>query len=138
MQHPHMRCLLIDDRIEEHLLFKNALEMTGLAVTCEYATNANKELEALKRSEPSQLPHIIFLDVYMSGMDGKMFLNAIKQEENLKKIPVYMYTSSTDNADIQELIKGGSAYYIIKTANIESLSKSLKVLLGRMVNTIQI
>ena len=109
-----------------------------MPVTCEYSTNANKELEVLKRSEPSELPQIIFLDVYMPGMDGKKFLNAIKQEENLKKIPVYMYTSSTDNSDIQELIKAGSAYYIIKTSNIESLSKSLKVLLGRMLNTIQI
>jgi CheY-like chemotaxis protein len=134
MQHQNMRCLLIDDRIEEHLLFKNALEMTGLPVTCEYSTNANKELEVLKRSEPSELPHIIFLDVYMPGMDGKKFLAAIKQEKNLKNIPVYMYTSSTDTADIQELIKGGSAYYIIKTSNLESLSKSLKVLLGRMVS----
>jgi len=127
-----MRCLLIDDRIEEHRIFANALELTNLDVNCDYETSALKAFEKLCVASNEELPKIIFLDIYMPGMDGKKFLQKIKQDDRLKKIPVYVYTSSTNDADINELIKTGAVFYIMKTSNIEGLAKALQVLLNRL------
>ena len=66
-----MRCLLIDDRIEEHRIFANALELTNVNVNCEYETNAVKAFDKLSAASNEELPKIIFLDICMPGMDGK-------------------------------------------------------------------
>ncbi len=132
MKQEKLRCLLIDDRIAEHKIFESALEQTGVNVLCEYETDARKAFEKLLATPGEQLPAVIFLDLYMPGWDGKKFLKEIKQNVHLKNIPVYAYTSSSDSADVKELVQSGAVFYIMKTANIPGLSMSLKMLLENL------
>ena len=47
-------------------------------------------------------PQLILLDLNMPRMDGKRFLEMVKEEAGLKTIPVIMLTSSQSAKDIRE------------------------------------
>jgi len=126
-----VRCLLVDDSIAEQKLFEQALLQTGLPVTCRYASDAAKCYTKLLNAPAEDIPEIIFLDIYMPGWDGKKFLQMIRKQEHLKNIPVYIYSSSSDQPDVMELMKSGATFYIIKTSNISALSKTLEMMLRR-------
>lgn len=59
-------------------------------------------------------PHIILLDLNMPRMDGKRFLEAIKQEAPLKTIPVIMFTSSQSPKDISDCYERHASCYVVK------------------------
>lgn len=60
------------------------------------------------------VPHIILLDLNMPRMDGKRFLEAVKQEPKFQSIPVIMLTSSQSPADIRQCYERHASCYIVK------------------------
>jgi two-component system response regulator len=44
---------------------------------------------------------LILLDLNMPGMDGRQTLQAIKQDDSLRQIPVIILTTSADERDIK-------------------------------------
>ena len=60
-------------------------------------------------------PDIIFLDINMPRKDGKTCLKEIREIEELKKVPVIMFSTSSHPTDIAETFKNGANLYISKS-----------------------
>lgn len=59
-------------------------------------------------------PKLILLDLKLPGMSGLEVLQSLKADEQLKSIPVVMFTSSAQEVDIEECYRLGVNSYIQK------------------------
>lgn len=130
-----MNVLLIDDDSDDIDLFSEAVSNISPEIKC---WTANDGFEGLKllNEELVVLPDYIFLDVNMPVMGGRECLAKIKSNSRLKSIPVFMYSTTSNANEIQELRKLGAKDFVIKPANFNSLVNLLKsvFLRGRSPN----
>ena len=78
--------------------------------------------------ETSPRPDVILLDVRLPKVDGLAVLRRIKKDEDIKRIPTVMLTTSDDNSDIAAAYVHGAVSYLIKPANFEKFDKLLDAL----------
>lgn len=68
-------------------------------------------------------PDLILLDLNLPKMNGREVLSAIKQDPDLKRIPVVVLTTSQDENDIVESYKHFASSYIVKPVSMEKFIK---------------
>ncbi len=59
-------------------------------------------------------PDVILLDIMMPGLDGFAACRLLKENEEVKDIPVIMVTAKTEGADIKKALEYGALDYIRK------------------------
>ena len=59
-------------------------------------------------------PHIILLDILLSGMDGYQVLSRLKRSDRTARIPVFVLSVLAQEVDILKAIEGGAADYFTK------------------------
>lgn len=111
--------LLIDDDLEEHEIFKQALERFNANIDFVSALNGKHGLNALKQ----MLPDWIFLDVNMPGMNGIETLYAIKNTKTTEHIPVFMYSTSDGYTHGALSLSMGAKKYIRKPGDLSDLER---------------
>jgi CheY-like chemotaxis protein len=124
--------LLVDDDAEDASIFKEVLRDVNPSIVFTAAADGHQALNILRRQN-NNLPSIIFLDLNMPRMDGKECLTALKRDEQLKKIPVIMYTTSCQSKDIEETMQKGAVCFITKPTNLKEL-KSILSSISQNVN----
>jgi CheY-like chemotaxis protein len=117
--------LLIDDDIDELKIFTDAVKEVPGNFKCIFVNDTQEALIKLQ----SFIPDYIFVDFNIPKINGLDFLSAVKKSDNLKKIPVFLYSTSISNemSRMAELL--GAAGSIEKTFSIAMLASELKVLL---------
>ena len=70
-------------------------------------------------------PGLILLDLNMPGLDGKKTLEILKQDKNLKRIPVVILTTSADESDVIQCYELGASTYIQKPVDFEGLVEAV-------------
>lgn len=61
--------------------------------------------------------YILLLDIRMPKIDGKDVLRLMKDDEELKKIPVIMLTTTDDTDEIERCYDIGCSFYVVKPAD---------------------
>lgn len=74
------------------------------------------------------LPSVVLLDVKMPKVDGLEVLRQVKQDQQLKSIPVVMLTSSQDERDVRESYLLGANAYIVKPVEFRRFALVLQQL----------
>jgi CheY-like chemotaxis protein len=111
--------MIIDDDLDDRFFFKEVLTKMLRSVKCLEANGGLAALELLRTLE--QLPHFIFLDLYMPQMDGRECLKQLKKDCKLKNIPVIMYSTSFSEETVNELYALGASRFLNKPADISQL-----------------
>jgi CheY-like chemotaxis protein len=119
-----IRLLLIDDDVDDALIFGEALAQIGLPVEYRYEPDAISGLATLQR-EQLDMPHFIFLDLNMPKIDGFICLRAIKKLVSCARVPVVIYTTSSSDQDRQETKHLGSSHFLTKTHSIKQLAEKI-------------
>ena len=123
----NIRCLLIDDDIDDHEIFKLALETVDKSILCVCLDESTQAIEKLK-ADTSFIPSIIFVDINMPVMNGTECLFEIKKMEHLKDVPVIFYSTFADAEKINNMKNLGAAGYFEKPADIDLLTDKLSAL----------
>ncbi len=66
-------------------------------------------------------PDIILLDLNLPETDGREVLRQIKGNNDLKSIPVIVFTTSDSEKDVEESYESGANTYIVKPVNLDEL-----------------
>ncbi len=125
--------LLIEDNPNDVELTVAALKGNHVANEIIVARHGGEGLDYLygrgKFAErPLGLPAVVFLDLKMPKVDGLDVLRAVKQDPELKTLPVVMLTSSREEADLIESYKLGVNAYVVKPVGFEQFSDAIRQL----------
>lgn len=81
--------------------------------------------------------YILLLDIRMPKMDGVEVLRLIKQDEELRKIPVVMITTTDDPREVEACHHIGCSNYITKPVEYDAFVNAIKQL-GLFLAVVQI
>ena len=116
---------LIDDDSDDREIFNIALNDINKSIKCLTANNAVEALKYLQ-SDPDLNPDYIFLDLNMPLMNGRQFLEEIRNYTHLAEIPVVILSTSGDAQTIRETIAMGARHFITKPDLLPSWESTLK------------
>ena len=77
------------------------------------ARNGIEALEIIKET----IPDMVYMDLYMPGMDGDKCCHFIKSDERLRHIPVIMVTQGSNDEDFERCWQAGCDDIIAKPIN---------------------
>jgi CheY-like chemotaxis protein len=117
--------LLVDDDDVDAIITQRALN--ELKVTNELIRKVDGE-DALTylKDEQNQRPCVILLDLNMPRINGFEFLKIAKADENLKKIPVIVLTTSDVDQNIVDSFNLGVAGYIVKPVDYKQFVEAMR------------
>jgi CheY-like chemotaxis protein len=119
--------LLVEDDNVDVMTVKRALKDLNIQNPLVCAANGEEALEYLQNNDNSK-PYIILLDLNMPKMNGIEFLQFVKADENLEKIPVVVLTTSSQHQDIDECFKFSVAGYIVKSVDYAEFTEAINTL----------
>jgi len=126
--------LIADDDPEDRMLAEDALNESRLVNDIRFVEDGEDLLDYLQRrgkytdKRNSPRPGLILLDLNMPRMDGREALERIKQDEDLRRIPVVVLTTSKAEEDIYRTYDLGVNSFITKPVTFDSLVDIMKVL----------
>lgn len=115
--------LLVDDDEDDRIIFSHALSQISSSTKLTVTGNAEQLLSFLKSQ--AEVPDAIFLDLNMSRKTGFECLTEIRKTEKLRNIPVFIYSTSSQESAISTTYLLGADYYIVKPADFIDLKKAL-------------
>ena len=116
----NVTCFLVDDDLDDQEIFISALQEINESISCVTANNGVEAMEKLGSGE-TFIPDFIFLDLNMPMMDGKQCLMEIKKIPAISHIPVVIYTTSSNQEDMNEMNLLGVSYFLTKPSSFSSL-----------------
>jgi CheY-like chemotaxis protein len=105
--------LLIEDDQVDMMRITRALKEIGVTNQIVHRENGEDALNYLQ-NEDSEKPCLILLDLSMPIMNGIEFLQTVKKDEKLRRIPVVILTASDDPKDKLNGFNFGIAGYMGK------------------------
>jgi CheY-like chemotaxis protein len=117
--------LVIDDDPDDCYFFCEAIRKIDPSAECVTAMDGEEALRRLRNGIP-KLPALIFLDLNMPRMDGRLCLTELKKDKSLKNIPVVILSTSNSAKDIEETKKLGAVYFITKPTDIDKFQRELE------------
>jgi len=121
-----IKWVIVDDDVEDQEIFEIALHEVDSNIELVKFTNGIHAIELLKKSDVHAFPKCIFLDLNMPQMDGRECITELKNIKEVKNIPVYIYSTSSDSKDIKQLTELGAERFITKPDSLPELISVLK------------
>jgi CheY-like chemotaxis protein len=125
--------LMADDDEEDCELTRDALEDARLVNEMRFVYDGQELVDYLRREGPyadpsadAPRPGIILLDLNMPKKDGREALAEIKADESLRRIPIVVLTTSTDEADVLRSYDLGVNSFITKPVTFAGLVEVMR------------
>ncbi len=116
--------LLVDDDLTLREMYDERLKAEGFEIV--QATNGEEALAKAKETKPN----VILLDIMMPKVNGFDVLKQLKEDAELKAIPVIILTALIQDVDRLQGMQLGAADYIVKSETMpgEVIAKIKKAL----------
>ena len=119
--------LMADDDADDRLLTKDAFTAARVRNDLRFVEDGEELLEYLRAegryAPPAEAPRpgLILLDLNMPKLDGREALREIKNDADLRRIPVIVLTTSKADQDIVKSYDLGANSYIMKPVTFAAL-----------------
>ncbi len=123
--------LLVEDSAADVRLTREALRYTKLIHRIEVANDGMEALAILRkqgRHAGAPRPDLILLDLNLPRKNGRAVLAEIKQDPDLKRIPVVIVTSSMAEEDIVRSYELHANCYVTKPLELEDFVAVVKAI----------
>jgi CheY-like chemotaxis protein len=126
--------LIVEDSNEDFEALQRFLRRSPTPISIERCINGDQALAFLHQTgfyinKIVPRPRLIVLDLNLPGTDGREVLRQIKQDKNLKSIPVIVFTTSSNRKDIEECYQFGATSYIVKPIDLAQLKRDAQLLI---------
>jgi len=119
--------LLVDDSDMDGLLMRTVFERAGLVQPLQYAFDGEDAIAYLRGDgryrDRTQfpLPTVVLLDLNMPRKNGFEVLAWVRQQPALKRLCIYILTTSSRIEDIEQAYDLGANAYLVKPGNLDGL-----------------
>jgi two-component system response regulator len=125
--------LLVEDNDDDVRLTRRALQRNNILNELIVASDGVAALNYLRAAtDPehgrSRLPALILLDLKLPRMDGLEVLQVLRADPKLRRQPVVILTSSSEERDILGSYELGANSYIRKPVDFEQFSAAVRAL----------
>ena len=123
--------LLVEDSPEDCEAALRAFKKSGLPSRVYHCADGDDALDflygrgAYSDRATSPRPGFIVLDLNLPGTDGRQVLVEIKQDDQLKTIPVVIFTTSDHEEDVEACYQAGANSYIKKPVDLDDFNRAL-------------
>lgn len=120
--------LLVEDNEGDILLTLDAFEESKINTEISVARNGQEALDFLYNRNAfleAKKPDLILLDINLPIYNGHEVLKQIKQDTNLKKIPVIMLTTSAFANDINQAYDNNCNSYVKKPLDMDEFIEAI-------------
>lgn len=123
--------LLVEDSPADQIIVKRALEDAKVQCDLFVVENGSEALKYLRSKAPYNdkkqfpFPDLILLDINMPVMDGKETLEAIREDNELRAVPIIMLTTSDSDKDIKESYFLGANAFVTKPVGREEIINAM-------------
>lgn len=132
--------LIAEDDADDRFLLQTAFEENGFTDRLHFVDNGVEVMKFLNNIESNQdgekiFPRFILLDLNMPKKDGREVLKELKQDNDLRKIPVVIFSTTNNEQEMRRCYELGANSYITKPNGFESLLKMVSTLRGYWMQT---
>lgn len=128
MQKNPLHIFLVDDDIDDRLLFQEAMREVAPQAKLSLADGCDMLLKLSNAG--SNKPDMILLDLNMPGQNGFECLDEIKSKQQFGDIPVLIYSTTANPEHVKKTYNKGATLYMQKPSSYEGIKKLMnKVLL---------
>ena len=127
--HDEVEILLVEDNPTDAELTIEALREAKLVNHLVWVKDGAEALDFLFRKgayagrAPNANPSVILLDLRLPKVDGLEVLERLKANENTRKIPVVVLTSSNEDRDIMKSYEQGVNSFVSKPVGFEEFAR---------------
>ncbi len=120
--------MLVEDNVDHAELVIRTLEEHRIANRVRHFLDGQSALDYLFHrgefaGQASIRPHVILLDLRLPRVDGIDVLKAIKEDNELKTIPVVVLTTSEAEKDVARAYYNHANSYLVKPVGFEEFKK---------------
>jgi two-component system response regulator len=126
--------IIAEDDSDDQKLIKEAFEECKILNPLIFAEDGEELMNYLKNQNEHQnldnsiQPAIVLLDLNMPRKDGREVLYELKQDPDLKKIPIIILTTSHNNEDVVYCYESGASSFITKPVSFTELVEVISVI----------
>ena len=113
------KVLIVEDNALNMKLFRDLLEAHGITSV---ATSDGHEVIDIARAEK---PDLILMDIQLPEVSGLEVTGWLKEEDDLKHIPVIAVTAFAMRGDEQKIRDGGCEDYLSKPISVNSFIETI-------------
>jgi CheY-like chemotaxis protein len=125
MDKAQINILLADDDQDDRRFFENALKKLPTASRLTTVDDGDELMKYLEENKEA-LPDVLFLDINMPRKNGFECLEEIRKNENLKNLPIFIFSTSYAQEKINKVFKSGAHVYIRKPSNFLQLIQLIR------------
>ena len=130
---PLGKILLVEDNLHDIELTLAALVKNNLANEVVVTRHGGEALDYLHRrgqfqNRPPGLPVVVILDLKLPKVDGLAVLREMKNNDELKVIPVVVLTSSREESDLVSSYQLGANSYVVKPVDFQQFADAIRQL----------
>ena len=120
------KVLVVDDDVRNIFAISSVLERRGMTVL-----SAGTGREAIGTIESTPDLAIVLMDIMMPEMDGYETMQVIRQNPDLRRLPIIALTAKAMKGDRERCLEAGASEYLAKPVNTEQLLSALRMWLHR-------
>jgi two-component system, chemotaxis family, response regulator Rcp1 len=127
--HKLIEILLVEDSPADVIITREAFEEARLLNEIHVVEDGVQAMEFLRREgryASAPRPDLILLDLNLPRKNGREVLAEIKNDPNLKSIPVIVLTTSSADEDILKAYDMHANCYVVKPVGFENFLKAVQ------------
>ncbi|NTW50765.1 MAG: response regulator [Chlorobiales bacterium] len=118
--------LVEDDRIDA-MTVSRAMKELNVKNRLDVVSNGEEALKYLNE-KGRESPALILLDINMPKMNGIEFMRAVKDNPQLKRIPIVVLTTSREEQDRMQCFDLGVSGYMVKPVDYMQFVETMRVI----------
>jgi CheY-like chemotaxis protein len=119
--------LVVDDEANDLLLFRRAASKAGIAHPVETASDGEEAILRLQDAG-APIPLVVVLDLKMPRRTGFEVLEWVRGHAGLRRLPIVIFTSSAQDADVNRAFDLGASSYLVKPVTSAELAEVVTLL----------